>query len=158
MEEEYDDDKIGGGDDDPDVKDQVTQTQVLHAVDAFIEDKKAWFKDLHKEFGDEKERHVMFKVPQNLGVPREEEIANGEDLEQIDKETHEKMRTFAETFEDADEVYLEKIKKIENGELPLDESDSDKEEKWDCDTILSTYTNTDNHPGIIRTERRVRTN
>jgi hypothetical protein len=54
----------------------------------------------------------MFKVPQNLGVPREEEIANGEDLEQIDKETHEKMRTFAERFEDEDEVYLDKIKKI----------------------------------------------
>lgn len=36
------------------------------------------------------------------------------------------------------------------------EEDSDAEEKWDCDTILSTYTNTDNHPGVIRTQRRVK--
>jgi protein LTV1 len=24
------------------------------------------------------------------------------------------------------------------------------EEKWDCESILSTYTNTDNHPGLIK--------
>jgi len=34
--------------------------------------------------------------------------------------------------------------------------DSDDEQKWDCETILTTYTNTDNHPGVIKTERRVR--
>lgn len=31
------------------------------------------------------------------------------------------------------------------------EEDDDSEEKWDCDTILTTYTNTDNHPGVITT-------
>lgn len=36
-----------------------------------------------------------------------------------------------------------------------EESDEDA---WDADTILSTYTNTDNHPGVIKTTRRVRPN
>jgi protein LTV1 len=35
-------------------------------------------------------------------------------------------------------------------------SDEDPEKKWDCETVLTTYTNTDNHPGIIKTERRVK--
>ena len=30
------------------------------------------------------------------------------------------------------------------------------EDAWDAETILSTYTNTDNHPGVIKTQRRVR--
>lgn len=40
-----------------------------------------------------------------------------------------------------------------------DEDDEDDEEaqekKWDCQSILSTYTNTDNHPAIIKTVGRV---
>ena len=38
------------------------------------------------------------------------------------------------------------------------EEDDDSEEKWDCDTILTTYTNTDNHPGVITTQRRIKPN
>ena len=47
-----------------------------------------------------------------------------------------------------DEAYA---KIYEPEEIPQDD-----EEKWDCDTILTTYTNTDNHPGVIKTERRVK--
>lgn len=36
------------------------------------------------------------------------------------------------------------------------ESSEEEGEKWDAETILSTYTNTDNHPGVIKTQRRVR--
>jgi hypothetical protein len=34
----------------------------------------------------------------------------------------------------------------------------DDEKKWDCNTILSTFTNTDNHPGVIKTTRTVKVN
>lgn len=34
---------------------------------------------------------------------------------------------------------------------------SDQEEKWDAETILSTYTNTDNHPSVIKFTRVVKT-
>ena len=36
------------------------------------------------------------------------------------------------------------------------QDESDDEQKWDCETILTTYTNTDNHPGVIKTQKRVR--
>jgi protein LTV1 len=32
-----------------------------------------------------------------------------------------------------------------------EEEDEDPEAKWDVDTILTTHTNTDNHPAIIKT-------
>ena len=49
----------------------------------------------------------------------------------------------------------------EDEERGLDSSDddnsseSDAEKKWDCATILSTYTNTDNHPAVVKTQGRV---
>jgi len=39
-----------------------------------------------------------------------------------------------------------------------DESEDEDEKKWDCQTILSTFTNTDNHPGVIKTTRVVKFN
>ena len=54
---------------------------------------------------------------------------------------------------------------LENGQQFQDEAEerssdieeaSDSEEKWDCESILTTYTNTDNHPGVIKTQRRVK--
>jgi len=43
----------------------------------------------------------------------------------------------------------------EKGNEESEEEESDNEEKWDCNTILTTHTNTDNHPGIIKTEKKV---
>ncbi len=37
-----------------------------------------------------------------------------------------------------------------------EESDSDDEKKWDCQTILSTFSNTDNHPAVIKTNRIIK--
>jgi len=37
-----------------------------------------------------------------------------------------------------------------------DYTESDPEDKWDCDTIQTTLTNTDNHPGVIKTTRKVK--
>lgn len=31
-----------------------------------------------------------------------------------------------------------------------DDANEQEQKKWDCETILSTYTNTDNHPGLIK--------
>jgi len=49
----------------------------------------------------------------------------------------------------------EAIEMIHEDVYLKEESDEDA---WDADTILSTYTNTDNHPGVIKTTRRVRPN
>lgn len=39
---------------------------------------------------------------------------------------------------------------------PFEIDQEDVKEEWDCESILSTYTNTDNHPGVIKTTRRIR--
>ncbi|KAL7425169.1 Protein ltv1 [Cryptotrichosporon argae] len=41
--------------------------------------------------------------------------------------------------------------------LPMREVVGDKEDKWDVETILTTYTNTDNHPGMIRSRSATET-
>jgi protein LTV1 len=38
------------------------------------------------------------------------------------------------------------------------ESEEDENEKWDAETILSTFTNTDNHPSVIKFVPKVKTN
>jgi protein LTV1 len=38
------------------------------------------------------------------------------------------------------------------------ESEEDENDKWDAETILSTFTNTDNHPSIIKFVPKVKTN
>lgn len=82
---------------------------------------------MHKQFGDEADRDIMFKIPKNLNVPREEEIANGEDLKEQEKEIYEKMRINAEQFEENGDEYLKRLEKIENGEIEED-IDEEKEE------------------------------
>ena len=38
------------------------------------------------------------------------------------------------------------------------QSEEDENDKWDAETILSTFTNTDNHPSIIKFVPKVKTN
>jgi protein LTV1 len=130
---------------------------MIQAVDEFIHEKKDWFKKLHREFGDEETRHLEFQMHPNHYVPREQDLLDGKDEETLKREIRDRMEELAERFEQEGEAYLKRMEAIENGEIE-EESDEDKEEKWDCETILSTYTNTDNHPGVIKTQKRVRPN
>lgn len=52
---------------------------------------------------------------------------------------------------------LEKEMEERGSDYTESEESDDEERKWDCQTILSTYTNTDNHPGVIKTTRVVKT-
>jgi hypothetical protein len=38
------------------------------------------------------------------------------------------------------------------------ETESDPDDRWDADTILTTLTNTDNHPGVIKFQAKVKVN
>jgi protein LTV1 len=38
------------------------------------------------------------------------------------------------------------------------EEEDDEEEKWDAETILTTYTNTDNHPSVIKFVPKIKVN
>jgi protein LTV1 len=49
----------------------------------------------------------------------------------------------------------EELEKGSDSEEEEESDEEDDEKKWDCATILSTYTNTDNHPAIVKTQGRV---
>ena len=46
-------------------------------------------------------------------------------------------------------VFLEEATATMDEDVYRDERSD--EDAWDAETILSTYTNTDNHPGVIKT-------
>ncbi|XP_047312128.1 protein LTV1 homolog [Impatiens glandulifera] len=67
---------------------------------------------------------------------------------------HEKDQTLEETETAADVIRkcMEYGKKYENEDevvVFVEEESSDESEKWDCETIVTTFSNLDNHPGII---------
>ena len=117
------------------------------AVDEFIEEKKQRFPDHYKEFGMGKELDDgKILRPKNAEVPRQEELDEEENPEKARKELNQKILARGEMFEE----------EADENDSDITEEDSDSEEKWDCESILTTHTNTDNHPGVIKTERRVK--
>ena len=47
------------------------------------------------------------------------------------------------------EVFMDEAIETMHEDVYRDERSD--EDAWDAETILSTYTNTDNHPGVIKT-------
>ncbi|XP_034826344.1 protein LTV1 homolog [Maniola hyperantus] len=91
------------------------------------------------------------------------------DLEEIEgflPESHKRLLEAAEQFEESQRRYqLDKEKEIarmerlqeiqeESEEDDLVTVEVDNKEKWDCETILSTYSNLYNHPKIIEEPRK----
>ncbi|KAF9420541.1 hypothetical protein HW555_003291, partial [Spodoptera exigua] len=90
------------------------------------------------------------------------------DLEEIEgfmPETHNMLLQAAEHFEESQRKYqLDKEKEIarinrlqeieEESEEELVTVKVDPEEKWDCETILSTYSNLYNHPKVIEEPKK----
>ena len=130
---------------------------INEAVDQFISDKKLWFRDLHREHKDEIEKTAIEKgnnfLPNTAlhigktSIPVSGEL-NEED-EQFKKIIKEKTLELEERF---------RKEQDEKGSEDEQESESDPEDKWDAETILSTYTNTDNHPSVIKFVPRVKVN
>lgn len=149
MDEEYDEDKIGELDEeDVQAQTKISKKVLDEACDEFIEDKKRWFMDLAKEFGDER-AVTLFPPVKSSEVIHEEDLKNGEEPEEIKQKLREKKFANAEGF----------VAEADDAPIDVDDFYHDKDEEddaWDAETILSTYTNTDNHPGLIKTTRRVR--
>jgi hypothetical protein len=140
MDEEYNEDKIGGLDDEEiEVEEKIKAKDLDDAMDEFIEEKQARFTKLHTEFGQgTEEDKAKREIPHsNVLLFTEEDYA---------EVRAKRIQMSAQMDEEA----AEKIYVVSEGE------ESDPDAKWDCETILTTYTNTDNHPGVIKTERRVR--
>jgi len=83
MDEEYDEDKIGELDEeDVQAQTKISKKVLDEACDEFIEDKKRWFMDLAKEFGDER-AVTLFPPVKSSEVIHEEDLKNGEEPEEI---------------------------------------------------------------------------
>lgn len=150
MDEEYDEDKIGDlyGEEIAPKQSKRDQSDLINeAVDEFIDNTKQRFLDLAKDFGtEEQQQRNLIPNTRPRDLVYEEDLKDGEMPEEVKQKLKETQLAFAEQFEE------EAIDKMEEGS-----SESEEEEQaWDAETILTTYTNTDNHPGVIKTERRVR--
>ena len=89
----------------------------------------------------------MFPDIKSSEVIHEEDLKDGELPEEVKQKLRERKLANAEVFEDEAE-------QTKDEDVYRDEKSDD--DAWDAETILTTYTNTDNHPGLIKTERRVR--
>ena len=94
---------------------------------------------LAKEFGDEDALKLIPDTkPSDLVY--EEELGEGDEPEEVKQKMRDRKMELAAQFEqEADQKFAEGTS-----------SEEEEEQPW------STYTNTDNHPGVIRTQRRVR--
>ena len=148
MDEEYDDYKIGElAEEEVEAQDKIDQKVIDEAVDEFIEDTKTRFLDLTKKHGTDEQRNLLPQYVKASEKIHEEDLKDGDMPEEVKQKLTDKKLQNADVFED------DAIAKIDEDPYADDKSD---EEAWDAETILSTYTNTDNHPGVIKTERRVR--
>lgn len=110
-----------------------------------------WFRELYNKHGDEVDAHKNpLRQAKNAEALRQVDLEDGEDRETVDKSIKEKMLSLAETFEhEADD-------RDDENPFYANPDGVHEEAQWDCETILSTYTNTDNHPGVIKTTKRIR--
>ncbi|KAK1326829.1 hypothetical protein QJS10_CPA01g00116 [Acorus calamus] len=93
---------------------------------------------------DDLELEDKYKVPHDL-LKKDEGSKGDEELESV-VDVIRKCAEYAEMYslEDQDE------------EIVVVEESSDESEKWDCETIVSTYSNLDNHPGKIQAPNKPR--
>jgi protein LTV1 len=151
LEREYADDQIGDAEGDVDLDEDglLTKEALDDAVNEFIESQKLRDRKLYNKFmlkeGEEPEIVPILKKPNE--IPQDESDKAKAEVER--QEIIKKSLMINAMIEKEDE---------ERDTSEDDESEDDEEEqerKWDCESILSTYTNTDNHPGVIKTAGRV---
>lgn len=145
QDEEYEDwGELTDGDepDQYEQKQMANNQMISEAVDEFILDKKLWFRDLHKEHGQDITKNAVAKgadflpgtalyVGDRNMLPIQGEIGAEEEWAIV------KART------------LEQREESDSNDEEEAESENSAEE-WDAETILTTYTNTDNHPNMIK--------
>lgn len=103
------------------------------------------FRTLYRQHGQLEVAEINgIMVARNAEQLRALDMAENENPEEVMRQVRQKALELNEKYE---ETAAEAT--------PFDE-EPPEEEQWDAETILSTYTNTDNHPGVIKTTRRVK--
>lgn len=130
-------------------------SEMIHeAVNEFIQDKKGWFRQLHKDHGaglqdEAKEKGENF-------LPGTAKFI-GKDLIQVEGDADEEVtkRMLKERTIANEEKF---VQEMEERGTDDESEESEPEEQWDAETILTTYTNTDNHPSVIKFKPKVKVN
>ena len=101
MDEEYDEDKIGGLYDEEILPPTVKNDKKLleEACNDFIEDTKQRFQGLAKEFGTEKDR-ILIPNTKCSELVHEEDLKDGDEPEEVKRKVREKRILNAENFEE----------------------------------------------------------
>lgn len=132
-------------------KEKDDRDLINEAVDEFIEDKQNWFRDLHKRHGAKDgvemaiEKGKEFKEGTAMHIPNVKIKVAGE----IEEESEQYKKMMAERT-----LYQFSDKDTDEEE----DSSESEQEQWDAETILTTYTNTDNHPHLIKYTPKVKPN
>jgi len=161
MENEYDDDEIGElEEDDPRVLGDAGLEAFESVMDDFLDKQHSKFVRIHDIMDTGSSR-------QHARVPSAEEDSGtcaptGEEIDRLRKA---KMDAKGNTLpgKEAELAALEESDDDSDGSVqnhPFFDGlkEKPKEEEWDAETILSTYTTTDHHPTMIHMPRRVKPN
>jgi hypothetical protein len=126
---------------------------MMSAVNEFRQEEKDWLAP--------SKRFDKWGVNQGLYVDGEDDDIKDQGLttnknvpriDAIDEDTAEAKAEYKKQLLANSEKFVAEAETFDSA----DEDSEDDEAKWDCESILSTYTNTDNHPGIIKTSKRIR--
>lgn len=150
LDNEYADDQIGDaeGEVDIDEKGLISKDEFDDAIDEFIESQKIRDRKLYRQFNNSDEPPELVPIiKKRQGGPGMEAPEDPQVLEKERREIIQKSLAINDLIE----------KEYEEKGSSESESDDDEEdeEKFDCQSIISTYTNTDNHPAVIKTTKRV---
>lgn len=181
--EEYNDDDIGAGMDDYEqFEDMIDQDAFDEIMQEFIETKGEQCKKLYSKYHDEEfsskitvEGNGIEEFKETDGLMNEKvykilKQKNGEFVKLVPKEEMHRIqeKLNEEEIEKTRQSIKAKILKFTEDllrkEAEGDDEDSEEieedqdEKKWDVETVLTTRTNTDNHPGIIKGTVRIRRN
>jgi protein LTV1 len=152
LDKEYADDQIGDVDGEVEVDEDgiITAEALDDAVNEFIESQKIRDRKLYKDFRPNKDTEPPELVPiiRKPYVPTQEEL---DDPKLAEKEREEIIKKSLLLAQKIDQEDAEKG----SDDTSSEEESEDEEKRWDVDTILTTHTNTDNHPAIIKTAGRV---
>jgi protein LTV1 len=153
LDREYADDQIGDAEGEVEVDENgmITAEALDDAVNEFIESQKIRDRKLYNDFRPNKDTEPPELVPilRKPHVPTQEELDDPLLLEKEREEVIKKSLLLANKIDEED------AEKGSNYSSSEEESEEDEEKRWDVDTILTTHTNTDNHPAIIKTAGRV---
>jgi len=120
------------------------------AVDEFIEDKKLWFRTLAREHTEDIQTKAIekgnnFLEGTVLNIGKCEIPIDG----QLDPEGEEYKKMLNEKSL-AIEAKMQEEADARDPDYITPDTSEDEADKWDAETILSTYSNLDNHPGVIK--------